>query len=391
MKTRIYMNIGRFIHANRVPLAAVIGLAALGGCEAGSATIVDPSAVQSVSVNPTSVTATVGGPAQPVQASVDVVRNASQTVTWTSSDPSVASVAPSGESAMVTGLKAGTATITATSTENSDMHADASVRVMPGAVARIVVTASAAQVTAYATLALRAVALDAAGDTLSGTTFSWSSSNSSVASVSGSGVVTGVAPGAVSMTAMSGSITSSAYALTVVNPPAAAVAISAPSSSIPTHGTTQAVAVVHDAAGHALSGASVAWASSNTQVATVSSSGLVTGVSAGDANITATSGQAKSNTLAITVVVPVVASITVTAPSSSMSLLSTMQAQAVARDASGNVLPGISFVWASSNSSVASVSNSGLITANLVGTADITASSGGVTSNAFTVTVSALP
>lgn len=70
-----------------------------------------------------------------------------------------------------------------------------------------------------------------------------------------------------------------------------------------------------------------------------------------------------------------------------MGLLQTLQAQAVAYDASGNVLQGVAFTWSSSNTVVATVSSAGLITARFVGTTNITAKSGSVTSPAFAVTV----
>lgn len=209
------MSFRRSTHFSLVPAAVCIGLLAAGGCVAGGAKLVEPSTVQSVTINPASVTAVVGGPAQPVAATVDVSATASPAVTWTSSDSSVARVAAGGDSALVTGLKAGTATITATSAADSGKHGDATVQ--------------------------------------------------------------------------------------VVNPSPATVAISAPASSIAVSATTQAVAIVRDAAGHAMSGAPVTWISANPHVATVSGSGLITGATAGTTSITAASGNAASNALELTV------------------------------------------------------------------------------------------
>jgi uncharacterized protein YjdB len=390
MKAISCVNVGRFIHANRVPLGALLALVVIGGCSEGGATLVDPADIQGVSVNPTSVTVTVGGQAQPVAANVDAIDNAPATVSWTSSDPSVASVAPSGNSAMVTGMKAGTATITATSTANSAQHAGASVQVMPGALARIALTASATQVAAYATLSVRAVALDAGGDTLASPTFSWSASNPSVATVDGNGVVTGVAPGTVNITATAGSVTSSALTLTVVNPPVATIAVSAPSSSMAMLTTMQATAVARDASGHVLQGVTLSWASSNTSVATVSSSGLITAVLTGSTNITASSGAVTSNAFSVTVAAPVVSTITVTGPSS-VTQHGTASLHATAYDAHGNALNGVAFTWASSDPSVATVSTAGIVAGVALGLVTITAGSGSVTSNAFQVAVVSAP
>jgi uncharacterized protein YjdB len=292
------------IHSRAVGLIGTGALAVLVSCAVGGATIVDPATTAGIAVNPAAVTMTVGGPIQTLQASVTVAHDAEPTVTWISSDPSVARVAPNGTSAVIAGLKAGSATITATSTVNASMHGDATVRVMAGAPARIIVTAGAAQLAAFATLPLHAVALDVAGDTLTGMTFSWSASNPSVATVDASGRVTGVALGAVSITAKAGSVTSSAVVLTVVNPPVAALAVSAPTSSIRMPQTLQAQAVAKDASGNVLQGVAFSWASSNTQVAAVSKGGLITGMKSGTASITAKSGQVTSNGLVVTVTGP---------------------------------------------------------------------------------------
>lgn len=63
-------------------------------------------------------------------------------------------------------------------------------------------------------LTFTAEASDESGAVIAGVTFAWASSNSSVASVT-DGVVTGVAPGIVLITASSGAVTSDTITLTV--------------------------------------------------------------------------------------------------------------------------------------------------------------------------------
>src|SRR5207237_4133145 len=144
-----------------------------------------------------------------------------------------------------------------------------------------------------------------------------------------------------------------------------------------------------DSSGNALSGRTVTWASSNTSVATVSASGLVTGKVAGTATITATS-EGQSGTSTVTVVHVPVASVSVTPPTASVQVGSTVQLTATPKDASGSPLTGRTVTWASSDAGVATVSTSGLVTGRAAGTATITATSEGQSGTA-TITVTPQP
>lgn len=126
------------------------------------------------------------------------------------------------------------------------------------------------------------------------------------------------------------------------------------------------------------------WESSAITVATVSNTGVVTGVSPGTAIVTATTG-GRSGTSAITVNAPV-ANISLTSPSPSVSIGSTLQVTAQARDAGGNVLTGRTFTWQTSNAVVATVSTTGLVSGVTPGTTTITATSEGRTAQ-LSVTV----
>lgn len=81
-----------------------------------------------------------------------------------------------------------------------------------------------------------------------------------------------------------------------------------------------------------------------------------------------------------------VASITVSPSSASIAAGSTAQFQAQARNASGTVLSGVSFTWSSSDTTVATISGTGLATAGSAGTTSIAATASGV-SGAASVTV----
>ncbi len=68
-----------------------------------------------------------------------------------------------------------------------------------------------------------------------------------------------------------------------------------------------------------------------------------------------------------------------------VALGATLQLQAVARDAGGATISGRTFLWSSSNPGVATVTNTGLVTAVATGTATIRAETGGVFGTATTV------
>lgn len=118
-------------------------------------------------------------------------------VTWSSASALVASVDASG---MVRAVGAGATTISAT-VDGKVGSASVTVAVVP--VASVVVTPSSGQVFVQGTLALQASTLDAQGAALSGRAVAWSSSNAAVATVSSTGVVSGLAVGTATITASS--------------------------------------------------------------------------------------------------------------------------------------------------------------------------------------------
>src|SRR5207253_731812 len=152
------------------------------------------------------------------------------------------------------------------------------------------------------TVQLTATPRDASGNPLTGRAISWSSSNNNIATVNGSGLVTGVTAGSVTITATSEGQSGTA-SITVAGAPVASVTVTPPSASVPAGQTVQLTATLKDANGNVLTGRTVTWASNNTTVATVNSSGLVTTKAAGPATITATSG-GQNGTSAITVTPP---------------------------------------------------------------------------------------
>src|SRR5205823_14623977 len=151
----------------------------------------------------------------------------------------------------------------------------------------------------------------------------------------------------------------------------------------------QLTATPKDANGNPLTGRTVTWSSSNTSVASVTSSGLVSGGAAGSATITATS-EGQSGTASITVTSVPVASVSVTPTSANVNEGKTVQLTATPKDGGGNPLSGRTIAWSSSNTAVATVSSSGLVTGKVAGSATITATSEGQ-SGASAITVTPAP
>jgi hypothetical protein len=100
----------------------------------------------------------------------------------------------------VKGIASGKTTITATSEGQSDA-AEVQVMAEAGVVTSVSVTPASASVTAGQSVQLSATPKDGAGQTVAGRTVTWASSNTSVATVSTSGQVRGVAAGTASVSA----------------------------------------------------------------------------------------------------------------------------------------------------------------------------------------------
>ena len=377
--------------AARTGVALLVSSLVVTGCAVGGGSLVDVVAVTSVSVSPASLTVVAGGQGSALVATVAVTGSASTALNWVSSDPATATVLGNGTSASVVGLKAGTVRITATSVYDPTKSGGTDVTVAPGALVSIALSAATNSVVTQNTLQVQAVGRDAAGSAITNLTLSWSSSNTQVATVSASGLVTGVSPGNVTISATSGAITSNALQLSVVTAQVASITLSTAATAIVAFAPAPVQAVARDAAGATINGAVLSWISGNPLIATVSSTGVVTGKNPGTVTITAAAGSVVSNGLTFTVTNPPVATITVSAASATVLAFSTLQVQAVAKDAAGNTLSSVPLTWTSSNTAVATVSTSGFVTGASPGAVNITASSGGVTSNALALTVANPP
>jgi trimeric autotransporter adhesin len=330
--------------------------------------------VASVDVTPTSASLNPGGTVQLTATPRDANGTplTGRTVTWTSSNATVASVSATG---LVTANAAGgPVTITATS-EGKTGTSSITVTLVP--VASIDLTPATATIHPGETSQLTATTKDANGNVLTGRTITWGTSNPGVATVSATGLVTGVAVGGPITITASSEGQSATSAITVIPIPVASVAVSPATGSIVAGTTLQLSATPKDANGNPLTGRTVTWTSSDANIATVDANGLVTGnVVGGPVIITATS-EGKSGTASITVTPVPVATVDVTPPTASMVIGGTAQLTATPKDANGNPLTGRSVTWSTANGNIATVDANGLVTGTGVGTVTITAKSEG--------------
>lgn len=373
--------------------AGTATIQATSGTLSAQATItVTNATIASVSVSPSTAQLAAGGTqqltAQAYDASGNQIPNAA--ITWGSSNPTVASVSAMG---LVTAVGTGNATISATASGKTGTAAVSVAAPPPAVVASVTVTFNSPTLTVGQSTQATAVARDASGNIVTGRTVTWASDDALFASVSATGLVTALASGTAAIVARIDGVPG--FATVTISPqaplPVYSVQLTVSPSTINAGQTASSSVVLRDSLGRIVTGQTIGWSSSRTTVASVGLGGVITGVSAGSATITASS-QGKSGTAGITVngtTVPV-ASVTVSAPSTSLTVGQTTQATAVTKDANGNVLTGRAITWSSSNSSVATVSTSGLVTAVAAGSAQILASSGGQTGS-VSISVASAP
>ena len=331
-------------------------------------------AVSSVSLDKTSVSLNVGESVT-LAATVKPDNATNKTVSWSSSNASVASVDASGK---VSAVAEGTATITA---KAGDKTATCSVTVTKKVVAveSVTLDKSSLELTEGETATLTATVKP---DNASDKTVTWSSSKTSVATVDASGKVTAVAEGTATITAQAGDKTASCT-VTVKKKVVAVESVTLDKSSLElTEGETATLtaSVKPDNA----TNKTVTWSSSRTSVATVDANGTVTAVAEGSATISAKAGD-KTAICTVTVKKNVVAVESITLDKSSLELTEGETATIIATVKPDNAT-NKTVTWSSSNASVASVDANGTVTAVAEGSATITAKAGDKTATC-TVTV----
>ena len=153
--------------------------------------------------------------------------------------------------------------------------------------AAIVVSPDSAAIRVGHSLQMIAVVTDSAGDTLSGYVVSWSSSDTSVATVSTSGLAAGVSAGNVAVTAALEDVQGGTLLTVLI--PVGRTSVYPDSVYLVPGGAFELTPRVNGDSGEVLSGRPIVWVSSDSEVVTVSPEGMVTAVAPGTATIEAIS------------------------------------------------------------------------------------------------------
>jgi uncharacterized protein YjdB len=290
-----------------------------------------------------------------------------RSVVWTSNNPAIATVSDG----VVTATAPGTATIVATS-EGKSGSTVVTVTTVP--VGSVTVTPAAGPFRVGQSAPLASIVKDSAGVVVTDRLVTWTSSDNTIARVSSAGLVTAVGPGAATITATSEG--KSGSATVTVQVPVAAIVLRPDSVAIDVGDHAALTATTKAADGGVLPGRAVTYRSGNEQIAIVSSVGDVIGRGYGTAMITATS-EGVSATSRIVVQRKVV-SVDVSPTILVITRGVMTPLHAVVKDASGTDISGRDTVWTSSDTSIATISSVGLLTAKKAGTVTITATVDGV-------------
>lgn len=252
-------------------------------------------------------------------------------IPWSSSTPGVATVDNTG---LVTGVFAGTTDITYMENAGCTTIETVTIFALP-------TISGTLNVCAGFTTAL-------SGTGTSHAVTPWATSNPAVATVDNAGLVTGVSAGSSDITYMDVNGCTDVVTVTV--------------DPLPTiSGTlTACVGATTSLAGSGTPDAVTPWSSSNPAVATVDNAGLVTGVSAGSADITYLDANGCSDVETVTIyALPTIGGTFSVCVGATTAL-------------SGSGTPDAVTPWATSNPAVATVDNAGVVAGIAAGSADIT-------------------
>ncbi len=362
--------------------AALIAVVVLAACDLNPNT---PTC--SVTISPSTFTVPVNGAVSVAGTAFDCKGNSirDKTINFTSNNTAVATVTTSGQ---VIGVSVGQTTVSAVS---NDKSGTAQVTVTPEIATTVTVSPATTTLRITNQKQLTASAKNAAGTVISGRTYRWSSSNSSIASVDQSGNVIALTPGNVVIAADADGVIGNA-SITVTNIPIGACSLAPASQTVTVTNQAQPIVTLRDTASNVLPtlGRQLAWISDNEVVATVSNTGVITARKKGSARITVSSVEYPNISCGTNFVAvdPRIATATIQPRNGSLRISIPRQLSVSLVDSVGGTIPpGRVINWTSATPAIAIVSATGLVTGLSLGTAKIAVNAeGAVDTVSFSVT-----
>ncbi len=349
-----------------VPIVALVVTFACGGDDETVPTEPpEPPVATNISISPASADFSSFGETLQLTAAVldqNGQSMAGASVGWAISDNSVATVSGNG---LVTAVRNGSTTVTATS---GSAAGTASVTVAQRT-ARVDVSPDAHTLSAIGdSVQLAAAPFDANDNAVEDATITWSSEDDAVATVDDNGLVTAAGNGTANITAQADAAAGAA-AVTVSQVIVEMDVVPSATTLFSLGDTLRLVATGVDANGHHGSALAVTWMSEHAAVATVDSTGLVTAVRTGSTDVFATTGELRDS--AGVTVAQLATEVRVTPAVDTLVVGGTVRLSAVALDANGHEVEDTDYVWSTLSSSVVTVDDSGLVTAAGPGTGAI--------------------
>lgn len=372
----------RFAQASPRWLPVAVGFVALASCD------LNPNKEAcSVTISPSTVTVAVNG-AVPVSASAfdcdgNTIRD--KTINFTSANTAVATVNAGGQ---VIGVSVGQTTVSAVANGKSGT---AQVTVTPEIANTVTVSPATFTLRIGQVKQFTPTAKNASGAIITGRTFVWSSSNSSIASVDQSGNVTALTAGNVVVSANADGVIGNA-SVSITNVPIGACSLSPATQKVTVTAQAQPTITLRDTANNLIPtlGRQISWTSSNEVVATVSSTGVIRAVKAGTATITAASVEYPnvSCTMSFEAVDPRIVTVVIAPQTATVRIGIPRAFTATMYDSLNQVIPpGRVITWTPVTPAIATVSATGVVTGVGLGTGRIAVNAeGAVDTVSFSVT-----
>ena len=367
-----------------VATGAAMGVAQISAAQfeiKGTATVtVGQPALLSIAVAPNQSSLPLGESAQLSATgtfSDGTTQDLTQSATWTSSSPTVASLNGPGA---VAAAGIGSAQLSAA---YQGVTGNASVTVSQPALLSIAVSPNPSSLPLGESEQLQAVGNFSDGSVQNLTqSATWTSTAPTIASVTATGSVTGKVVGAAQLSAAYQGITGVA-SVTVAQPALLSIAVSPNPSSLPLGETQplQATGTYSDGSTQNLT-QTATWSSSPPTIASVNTQGVVSGLAIGAAQLSAVY-QGVTGSATVNVGKPVLLSITISPNQASLPVDESKQLQANGNFSDGSIQNLTqSVTWASSAPTIATVNATGTVAAVKIGTATISATSASITGSA---------